>query len=1215
MTETSALLVPIQVWALVLNGRQQTLRRWEMNYNNLRSYQTPQPAPFHSDIDDTFASQPQNQGVYLLWNLPAALRHGSRQAAGEIEFPPVPNRWLIVRNSGPLTKRSAMAWIVESDQVNSNTGDGSPHDTGSTYIDASGGLPGQTAIGRNRPLAGWSEPGESMIPLQAVAPGNMLFSAFQSTNNNIFSFHDNLTTQNITEGTLSYLVTGWYSDPQRDPLAAQGDFASILQGLHWTVQASGQSATRSLYHGSINSLTWKQGTDPIPSPRDTAETDVTVSVGYSGIDALTALVAQQLSAEKSSLDALLLEAFHYGLLGELDQPGGRGILEERLREKWYGFSSREIAWEIVDATSSGPTPPDPPSETEIRVEKQWLSDLNQAQIALEQAQTTLRGLQRQLYELWWKRGYATWRRNTFGKWPFGTDQQQFDAAFDPDGAHSLVSRVNAQLNQVQSLLARVPHPTSDLSFEQAVERFAQDHKLSSKRRLKANARPRSWHANDPTILLSGVNHVKVDDYQSTLPCRWPEQIVSSILYKNAPLSLDQIRDLIPVPDGWEHVPFAETAITALLDEFFLLDPANAASIAEAVFHTSDPAFISDLQKHMGAQSMPAGKTLLPFFGLEPWEQAWIPLFLEWQVTWYPLPFQQQGRDLWTFDGLEYQFQQSIPQPSPQTLTGRSLLTLQAQNTFKKQLEDFIKHHPDETLLAQLDAFIAQMDQWDFLSQVMEGFTTQIALRNPFAMLSPDSQTALFQDTQRSLADLIGAEHFSIPLSIEETPADPWNVGDSTFEGLRAGQFVFEQLSLVDRFGQLIEVITSNNAQTFDRLVIADGLQPTNPVLQVQSERVVQLPPRLLQEGQLRFDFVAANGNPPQPLAPGSATNPIIGWLIPNHLDKALAVYTPGGMYLGEMYVAVDESGQRSVHWEQAPRSAFTLAAIASENEQLGAFLNHLQQKDADTFFAFLSVIDETLWTIDQPRTYTDQKLAVLAGRPLALVRASLQFHLAMDALTDPRWPDTFKDNPKNPLFLYDEYPFPVRLGSQLDRSDGLIGYFLNGDYDAFNTVHMPEGAQASKSSYLAPMGPNNFIPLSFAASSTALVTMLIDPRAGVHASSGLFPALRLDLPVDFTRDALKNLQVAFHAGALLGHLQTSLDAHTGATSINIQVPRPAEQGGTWSWLQLQHNTWNEYGLTPADQIARLRDDLPVLRDGLFVFKNALSEADSRRRKP
>lgn len=214
----------------------------------------------------------------------------------------------------------------------------------------------------------------------------------------------------------------------------------------------------------------------------------------------------------------------------------------------------------------------------------------------------------------------------------------------------------------------------------------------------------------------------------------------------------------------------------------------------------------------------------------------------------------------------------------------------------------------------------------------------------------------------------------------------------------------------------------------------------------------------------------------------------------------------------------------------------------------------------------------------------------------------------MDALTDPRWPDTFKADPQNPLFLTEKYPFSVRLGSQLDCSDGLIGYFLNGNYERFNAVHLPEGTQAT---YIAPIGNGNFIPLTFAPADLAVVTLLLDPRASVHAYSGLFPVQRLDLPVHFTRDALKNVQIAFHTNALLSYRQSTTDAQTSTTSINIQAPLPAEQGGSWSWLQLQHNAWQEYGFAPEDQIARLRDDLPALRDGLFVFHNALADVPAQ----
>src|SRR5581483_4303249 len=62
-------------------------------------------------------------GIHLHWALPDGLMHGSaRESGGGLQFPMIPNRWLIVRFWYPDTKSSRVdfqhkVWIVESDTI------------------------------------------------------------------------------------------------------------------------------------------------------------------------------------------------------------------------------------------------------------------------------------------------------------------------------------------------------------------------------------------------------------------------------------------------------------------------------------------------------------------------------------------------------------------------------------------------------------------------------------------------------------------------------------------------------------------------------------------------------------------------------------------------------------------------------------------------------------------------------------------------------------------------------------------------------------------------------------------------------------------------------------------------------------------------------------------------------------------------------------------
>src|SRR5205085_4973304 len=153
-------------------------------------------------------------------------------------FPLVPNRWLVVRYSPAATQggpRQTLAWVLQSDAIDDNA---DPLQSNS-FVHPFPSTPDAiqpTRLGTKATvLSAWAgEAGNTQkFFLRAVGPGEATFAAYQPGIVNVFSFYDpiydpNATsddpnyktdTQPLPEGTyLSYLVVGWYSDPQQDPL-------------------------------------------------------------------------------------------------------------------------------------------------------------------------------------------------------------------------------------------------------------------------------------------------------------------------------------------------------------------------------------------------------------------------------------------------------------------------------------------------------------------------------------------------------------------------------------------------------------------------------------------------------------------------------------------------------------------------------------------------------------------------------------------------------------------------------------------------------------------------------------------------------------------------------------------------------------------------------------------------------------------------------------
>jgi len=161
----------------------------------------------------------------------------------------------------------------------------------------------------------------------------------------------------------------------------------------------------------------------------------------------------------------------------------------------------------------------------------------------------------------------------------------------------------------------------------------------------------------------------------------------------------------------------------------------------------------------------------------------------------------------------------------------------------------------------------------------------------------------------------------------------------------------------------------------------------------------------------------------------------------------------------------------------------------------------------------------------------------------------------------------------------------VRLGDLQLQDDGLMGYY-DETQQVFYAVHYP--GDLTPSSFIAQIGPSNYIPLQFNNTTVVFITLLFDPLGSVHARTGILPTKTLTLPPRYFEDALAATAVTFRIGPVL------LDPNT------IIMPKPAEQHGTWSWVQRTDPThWSESPIVKATQMARLSDAPLTISEGWF----------------
>lgn len=1195
MSMNNPLFVPVEVNAFVVNqntlaNKGANIQRWQYAYAFLNTYNSPMPKPF------TGTNNFPGTGIALHWELPRILREGWQGPTGGMQFPLVPNRWLVVRYSGPVASRSAVAWVVQSDALGNST----PVTGGAPYIQPNQSTVQPTWVGQVVGLSNWSEPNPPELFLTAVAPGNNMFASFQPFCQSVFSLFDPLTGV-AAEDTLSYLVAGWYSDPTKDILAEWqidgGTFAGFLEQAGWVLAApSSDTSDWGIYSGLVWGIDWDlngpaQNNTPAPG-------DVQLTVGNTTVDALTALIQQQAQGNPD-IDPELLEALQYGLLPIYDQPDALFELQQQIEQSWFGSRTGGYEWQIVYApvNASAGDPALPVSPEELAYEEIWLAALNTQQQVFDQAVLTLVDLQWQLYQVWWKYGNAQMNGLT-NPYPQGTSQAQFQAALNSSDPNSLISLVYAQQQTIASLAAAIPNGATQAELQAAIVNYAAGKNLPASRELKQISLRPFQKAYDPTVLMHGL---KAEDQlipSAPLVCRFQSQLVTGFAYSGGTILLSQVVSAVPTPANMASVP---AQMVNLLQEFFLLDPINATMIAQAALGSSDPAVIQAIAA--GIENHAGDIGVAPDIDLNQWQQPWAPLVLLWDVVWYPIPHDNGGAPLWTFDGNDYIWNGSGFDPTAPTweYQGLMFLTPQASFNFRAQIEKFLEENPDFPGVEKLYEFIEQIDGWDFLSQSLFGLSQMMALRDPTPNVSPSYNTQTYF-SGISFNSLVGssANYVPQPGLPQPQPFQPWP--PSGFQNWKAGQFLIRRLFVVDRFGQTCEVVTSETQAGFAP-VLAPSVAPQVPVIPQEAGRFVQLPPRLLQPSRLNFDFVSCIDDQ-KVLGTNPGVNPICGWLLHNFLDESIVAYDNIGIALGAIWIITNDSNIQQVHWQAAPDSPYaTIADLLNTPDlvQLGMMLEEIQTLGPSAFTSLLLTVDQATWNIGGGETTTDLGLTLLAGRPVALLRARLQFEMQGATLTDPSWRFTFAPDANSVT----TWPFNIRLGEAGQQQDGLIGYFVGTNYATLYAPNPP--VNNPNPEYVVPVETGASLSLSFASTTPNYLTLLVDPRSVVHAATGILPVVTIAVPQQFVNEALAQMQVSFTIGPLLSDLVTAEDAGP-EDPPSVVMPRPSLKNGTWAWRQYDGSNWSSpMSIVPTVPTAQFSNVNPVVREGVLQLTGALAD--------
>ena len=593
-----------------------------------------------------------------------------------------------------------------------------------------------------------------------------------------------------------------------------------------------------------------------------------------------------------------------------------------------------------------------------------------------------------------------------------------------------------------------------------------------------------------------------------------------------------------------------------------------------------------------------GQTSLPAFSstrVDPF----LPVYFIWQVRFHPLQW-GSGTNYTsdnlskyfelTADAVDYTYAVTGGAPPPFVAsnsvdyTGSVVLSAKAAFNLTAQVERYCSQYPSDPADPSLEQIKALYETRNFLAQSISGFSQGLTLR-AFLPAIPVEDLSALQPRDTVTAALRAAAAVA--------PGDNWYdfgfntvapiatglLAQNNFGPLRAGFLEVRSLQIVDVFGQIMQLATSPASP--DGSFLATAAMTVQPAPgDTTDQNYIFLPPRITAPSRLWFRWLSATFNSAVPgissdfveMNTHPATSPVCGWVVPNHLDNSLFFYDTTGVPIGSFGIEHGANVYRTRAGNLANPTNSLAADIGPQgqptvNPSVASFMWYVSQGSGGFLADLLTTIENTDSCIQPANFAANAGLAVFIGRPLAIARTVLSMETSGGVLplsqADTTPSDAFPQDVNNGRTTYSArqqfssanlaaVQFPVRLGNLADISDGLVGFLIEGSApNPYSTFYSPAAPSSGQNGVVQP-APDT-IQLTLNAPPMTL-TMLIDPRASVHATTGVLPVSELSIPPDQYSGAMSSLAVTFFTTPVLSE------------SSGLIVPVPAEQGYVWNWI-------------------------------------------------
>jgi hypothetical protein len=1236
-------------------------------------------------------------GIHMHFRLPRFFSKGIQEGSGNALFPSIPNRWLVQRyndNGGKNSKLNFKAWLIRSDGE-------SPDGITWPIFDMNGKIEFvKLGICNEISAPPAFHDGPARMKITAAGAADPAFSVFYPACRNILGFYDPLT--DITVGSrLSYLVTGWYSDPVDDPIfefiekyRTKSEIKTpqepqktdeiqktLSEALCEWVEAQGWSVDGLkecdslpggiLCHGLIKGIIWQgrdknymqpsgQGLDLncpsiFPLTQQEINESYRVGIGTTPSEAIAALLVP------GELNQDLLTALQNNVVS---QPNTISELQYELHERGfasvYGGTSFHLRQESnqsninIPDTSQKPAG-EPPLPADLR---EFLNKLNDAQQQYDDLSRILKDWSWQVYSLWylWTDKNREFRSmgNKEARSMANYLKYQFDnARIQLTNAESKWNLVKGRLRevaeQIKNCIAKYPEETSGNTAGPVNEIAGRN-----KYRLSSLSAASFHKPHDPGIALQGpaMDYLNSEPTVEKLKCRISGMEVTEISLqisagKLATITGEQLitrlfanqSSLLP-SSGIHRKLLAESL---LLDDWFLSDISGSIS---NLYKNEISKILKELQN--SDLTPEQERNLIPnrLTGVRPDQTAmftwsanpWIPLFIAWDIEWYsdypeghslPQDIITRAWHLGVNAGSGHDcdlIPNDIKQPAPEQTwqyNGYSILTPSTGNNLVKQLElldifhpliDFIQKAKMRTLI--LDGFNdALIRQRSGLQLPPLDYKTWYDSRGNIHAIS--SVHNVIDDSFHAEPNIFSHENQKIGDPVIDLIEDALIRGnmqqrefrttprgsDVPFLPIRSGRLKINHLSVIDAFGQTlklpVDAINKTARSDWKARMLRSSHSCTTDTFLSADPASISLRPRFVKPVRLRFQWEKASDYSDK------TPNPVCGWILPNHLDKNLLVYSADGKLLGALQKKLglkSGSNSRAFYWSDAPGENTETSLTFNRNNtkhlqdiitdiHLRYFCQWVLNLIPDEGNTFSAILDRAITFSNQRVPEEDRSVSILIGRPLALTRASLQLEPAGLHAHQPDLPEGSGTTEHLETRNIQYVKLPLRLGDLHARNDGLIGAFRcfpssDNNTSETNGPFYPVWGE-DKSIQRESIPVFSIQDFEIDAVQPLHITLLMDPQARVHATTGVLPRSYIELPHENVTGARRVREVFFQTAPVLG------------ISTKPLIPKPSDDYGEWSWAYRPDVTgWKlDPAIVEATHRAAFTETCPSISEG------------------